>query len=284
MRHSFLALAAAALLSVPGLSSTPAQGQVDFLETHVLDTRFGQVQVIGGDVDQLLWFDGAFLPLPVAQFYWIRAAYGLADESFDWVVVSSHHGGNMCGGFSEYFVLRVGPDGARISPALDACMGILDIRLQPGRIELDLAHRDLGIERETFVFDGTTLTSSLVAQPAVGMAGAGGDVTRWVGRPATDPFGDPAELARFGAVMPPDAVQTLSAAVSLGGSAFQQDGWVLARGCQQHMCNALQGIWGLRIADGAVAAVLFRDGQLAGQFGLAASDPVMQRLIAQYRP
>jgi hypothetical protein len=240
--------------------STPAVAQVQLIEEHVVDTRFGQVQVIGGDVDQQLWFAGEFLPLPVEQLYWIRGVWAAEGADHDWVLATSNHFGNMCGGYLSYYLIRAGADGAAVSPPLDACMGVLDVRAEPDRIELDLTHADLGIARETFAWDGVTLTSTLVPQGAAEAAGPGEAVTRWIGGAPHAIFEDPSERARFGSIMAPDDIQVLSEALSLGQTVEERDGWVVGYGCRQHLCNALQGAWAIRVSDGAVAAAILTYG------------------------
>lgn len=264
-------------------TALPVAAQVELGEHHLLDTRFGQMQVVGGEVDQQLWYSGEFLPLPVAQLYWIRGAFGIEGADHDWVIASSNHFGNACGGYEQWFVIRASAEGATVAPPLNACMGILDVRVAPGHVEVDLAHRDLGIARETFIFDGTTLTSVLVQEGAATPAGAGEDVRRWIGQSSHGIFEDASERARLGSIMSPDQVQMLSTAMSFGHQIEERDGWVLAHSCQQHNCGFSQGVWAVRIADGAAAAVLLRGDPLEVQgFGLI-DDPVVAAFIAEHR-
>lgn len=262
--------------------AAPAAADVAMVQEHVFDTRFGQVQVVGGEVDQRLWFAGDFLDGPDDDNYWIRAGFGMDGEAHDWVIVSSHHMGNMCGGYSAYYLLQVGPEVARVSPRLDACRGIRDVRVLPGEVEVDLSHFDVGISHETFTWDGVTLSSVVVPAADAAPAGAGADVTRWIGDAPNMVFQDAGERARFGAVMSPDEIQVLSEVVSMGDSVFEADGWVIGRGCVRHACNAAQGLWGLRIADGAVAATILTSDGGAQSFGLTA-DPTIATAIAAIR-
>ncbi|MBF9029150.1 hypothetical protein HKCCE3408_01965 [Rhodobacterales bacterium HKCCE3408] len=262
------------------LAALPARADVDLIEVTRLQTRFGEVQVIGGDIDQQLWYDGQFLPLNVAQLYWIRGAWGLADEAQDWVLVSSNHMGNMCGGFENYFLIRAQAGSAQVSPPIDACVGVLDLRVYPGRVEIDMGHADLTIARETISWDGTSMTRTLVPAATQPVPGPGADVTRWIGSGSAQIFQDAGERARFGTVMPPEAVQQLYEVVSLGGSVMQRDGWIMAAGCRPHMCGEVHGAWAIRIADGAVAAALARPGRTWQTYGQA-GDPVFVRWLAE---
>ncbi|MEJ6392466.1 hypothetical protein V8J82_04310 [Gymnodinialimonas sp. 2305UL16-5] len=263
--------------------SAPATAQVDLGEYTVFDTRFGQMQVIGGDIDQRLWFDGSFLDLPIAERYWIRGAFGMEGEAYDWVIASSNHTGNMCGGYSEWFLIRASAEEVRVAPPLNACVGILDVRVLPGQLEVDMGHRDVSISHETFTWDGVTLTSTLVPEAAAAPAGAGPDVTRWIGRTGWELLDDPSERARLGSVMAPDRVQMLSQVMSLGSVGAERNGWVIMSGCQRHQCNFAQGVLAIRISDGAVAAAILT-GELPHieRFGLT-SDPVISATIDQVR-
>jgi hypothetical protein len=265
------------------VGGAPAMGQVQFFEEHVVDTRFGQVQVVGGDVDQQLWFAGEFLPLPIEQLYWLRGAWALAETDHDWVLATSNHYGNMCGGYTSYFIIRASAGGAMVSPPMDACMGILDVRILADRIELDMSPRDPGIEYETFAWDGQTLTNTPVPQAAMQPAGPGEAVTRWIGRDSAQIFEDPAERARFGSAMAPDAIQTLREAVSMGAPVEERDGWIIGRGCQRHLCNVMQGLWAVRIADGAVAAAIISNRAHEHLFGLS-DDPVFGGYLNEMSP
>lgn len=268
-------------------ASLTAGAQVQLGEHHVFDTRFGQVQVVGGDVDQQLWFAGESLPLPTAELYWIRGAFGAEDEDVDWVIASSHHRGNMCGGYIAYFIVEVSAEGARVSPEINACVGILDVRPLPGRVEVDLAHADLEIAREVFAFDGSMLTSTLVPEETATPAGPGAEVTRWIGAQVWEVLDDASERARFGTVMSAEELDALAAAMGLPSDIVEQDGWIIATGCQQHACNLNMGAFGIRIADGAVAAALFTgNGEEVLQraaFGLA-DDPVFAAALEVFRP
>ena len=214
-----------------------------------------------------------------------RGAWGLAnDTQIDWVLIaSSNHRGNMCGGYSEWYVIRVDASGATVAPALDGCNWILDVRVLSGQVEVDMSHPDLTIARETFTWDGVTLTSVLVPELGAAPAGAGAEVTRWIGGQNYDFFRDASERARLGSVMAPDDVQQLSAVMGVADRIVERNGWVILRGCQQHACNVGRGVVAIRIADGAVAAAILTGQSLQPRvFGLA-SDPTVAAAIAEAR-
>lgn len=269
------------LLCAFTLQSGVARAQVELGYHHRFETRWGEMQVVGGDVDQQLWFDGEFLPLPIQPRYWIHGAYGLADEAFDWVLVSHHHGGNSCGG--AYHIIRASGDGLLVSPEIGVCaLPVLDVRVAAGVIEIDLVNTDVAIDRETFAFDGVTLT--VVEDRQVGQGPSQADPRQWVGQHPYRIFEDPAERARFLEIMDEAQLQELSVRIGPANSVIERGGWVLGAGCMAHNCGASRGVWGIRVADGEVAAASMDAGSGRRIYGTVASDPAFQAWIAENAP
>lgn len=251
-----------------------------FAESRNVSTRFGRLWVEGGNRSERLVRDGTDLNLDAAEFYWFRAVYEGGEDS-DYVIASSNHSGNMCGGYEQWFLIRVSAGDTQIAPPLSACANIFNIRVSDGALLFDQNHPDLTISHEAFRWDGVSMTSELVPAPLAAPAGAGDDVTRWIGRYSTEVFGDSSERARLGQIMTPDQVQQLAVAMSFGSQVVERNGWVLAQSCQQHNCGFNRGVWAVRIADGAVAAaILAGDPLQVREFGLT-SDPVVAAAIAE---
>lgn len=270
------------LVAMALLLPLPASAQIDLGYHQIFDTRFGQMQVVGGDETQQLWFEGEFLPLPTQSRYWIHGAYGLADEAFDWVLVSHHHGGNSCGG--AYHIIRASTDGLQISPEIGVCaLPVLDVRVVRGMIEIDLIHMNVAIDRETFAFDGTTLTSVEDRQIAQSAAGLGADITRWIDTHPNELFQDPTERARFGAIMTDADIENLATHVSVATGTFVRDGWVVGQGCFPHNCGNARGIWGIRMSDGLIAAAIMTAGGPFNVYG-AADMPAFAAVMREHAP
>lgn len=269
------------LLAILLLVPLAASAQIELGYHDRFETRFGEMQVVGGEVDQQLWFEGEFLPLPIQSRYFIHGAYGLADEPFDWVLVSHHHGGNSCGG--AYHLIQASSESVLISPEIGDCaMPILDVRVARGMIEIDLMHMDVAIDRETFAFDGATLNS--VEDRQVAEAPSQADPRQWVGQHPYRIFEDPAERARFLQIMSDLQLEELAARVGPANSVIEREGWVLGAGCMSHNCGASRGVWGIRIDDGEVAAVSMDAGLDPRFYGSAVSDPAFQAWIEEHRP
>jgi hypothetical protein len=234
----------------PALANIPAR----MAESANVTTGFGRLWVQSeSEWDQVLLHEGT----PIAAtgpMLWIRSHY--EGEGRDWVIASSNHRGNMCGGWQDWFLIQVSDAGAVVAPPLNACNGITDVRIENNALVLDMTHGDLSVAHETFTWDGITLTSVLVPQAAAIPAGAGADVTRWIGRNTWEMFEDASERARMGTVMSPEDVQELAGAMSFGSQFEQRGDWVVAQSCQRHNCGFNQGVLAIRISDGAVAAAL----------------------------
>lgn len=146
----------AALLSFLLCLSAPASAQMSLGSYHVFDTRFGQVQVLGGDVDQMLWFDGQIIPESETPQIEILGGFARAEDDHDWVLVMRRFraGNDNC--HEMLFILRVAAGSASLSPRLGTCSWEVEsVEVLPGRIEVRMSYQP-GV----FVFDGTTLTNT----------------------------------------------------------------------------------------------------------------------------
>ncbi len=255
----------------------PAVAEVELQYADVLDTRFGELHVEGADFALSLWRDTEDLPLPEDARWWIDwSATGAG--AYDWVIASHHHGGNSCGGAS--YILRISADATDISRPLDGCNGrFLDIRSGADWIEVDRSDTDITITHVTIRWQGDAYTQTSHFAPPAPPAGAGTDVTRWIGQAPYVLFEDASERARMGAVMEPWQVQDLANRVQVSREMLEVGGWVVGTGCMAHACGLEMGAIGLRTVDGAVAAEVRSDGAPTLQYGLAA-DPAFQAAIA----
>jgi hypothetical protein len=269
-----------ALLCV-GLWITPAAAQPALGDHQTFQTRNGLLQVSGDRTAQRLTLDGRTLALAPQPRWWVHGAWGLAEADHDWVLVGWHHGGNSCGGAMH--LMRVAPGGqVAISPEIGSCEGrILDLRVTPAAVEMDISDRDLAVSHRTHRWDGAAYTVTPHAPPPVAPAGAGEAVTRWIGQHPYRPFEDYAEQARFAAIMPADQVTRLFQLIGPANAAVRRGDWVFGAGCQAHNCNGAGGRWGMRISDGAVVAAIVERGAATRLFGPLAGDPAFQAWLAE---
>ncbi|MBF9034641.1 hypothetical protein HKCCE2091_10340 [Rhodobacterales bacterium HKCCE2091] len=262
----------------------PVAAQVELGSYHVFDTRFGQVQVVGGDIDNYLAFEGELRNDLWGARLAILAGYGMEGESHDWLLVRVETGGNGC--YPVHQVVRVSAAGLAASDAFGTCTSqVLDVRVLPGLIELDMSNPDATVPMITYRFDGAVLASTehaVTGRPDP--AGAGEDVLRWLGQHPHALFDDLAERARLETVMTAEEVSDLSDHVFVSDAAFRHGDWVIGKGCMAHQCHVTFGMWAIRIADGAVgAAIIGRDGT-ERLWGHAATDETLRLYVEANRP
>lgn len=263
--------------------ATPARAQVELGEYTSFRTRFGSVAVFQVDewMRGFVW-NGVRIAGIEDRFLSVAGAWGRAEEEFDWVLLSVAHSGNMCP--QRYVLAKVSAAGLQRTAQFGSCIGpVEDIRVEPGRIELDLGNHNVTIARTTFVYDGASLTETNVAQvdQGVSMPGAGPDVTRWVGRHPADVFRDAGERVRFGQIMTAAQMQEVNLRLGPAGPVTQDGGWVLAKGCQAHACNMAGAFWAMEIATGrAVAGIHDRDRPIIWYGGSVMDVPPQVQFLA----
>jgi len=280
------------LIAVICLCPAFAAAQVELGNHSAFSTRFGPIEVrpaptfgetiaVQGVPAQQVF--GPRAQELVGQDVGILGAWARSEEAFDWALVEIRPGGNMCAG--PVYVLQISPDFVNMSEALRDCSTrILDLRVLPGAIEIDLFDPLLEVDRETVRFDGRQLSRTDTPAPVVTAAIGGGEsVSRWLGTSAPEVFSDPAERARFRTVMSNDDIQTLYQQMIVPNPVTRRGDWAVGTGCMRHACNTNRGVWGLRLSDGAVAAAILDTGQGDRFFGLA-GDPTFQATVAEARP
>ncbi len=249
------------------LCAAPAMAQIEFDYAERLDTRFGEIHAVGSDFQFTLWHNQEPLPLP-EDARWFVQWYAQSEAGFDWVLVSHHHGGNSCGGGASY-VLRVGADGVAQSQPISDCDGwFVEIRTEGDVIELDRTDTNILVPLVTLRWQGDAYSETFHYAPPEEAAGSGADVTRWVGALGSDILEDGSERARFAGAMQIWEMQELWTRLLVGGEVMQVGDWVIATGCQPHACGLEMGAIGLRVNDGAVAAIIRSSGDPDRVFGL----------------
>ena len=263
-----------------GVTSAAAQVEPGFFDRF--QTRFGLVEVVGGDNQRTIAVNGQVLPLEPNYSYNILGAWGLADAGQDWVFVQAHHGGNMCG--PGITVLRVSATTIEVLGTLEDCTGFpFETRVYPDAVELDVYDNGFRSDYTTYLFDSAGASRLQVAGvfAAPVAAGPGADAIRWVGAHPYDPFRDASERARFLTIMSEDQIYDLASRIGPANSVIQRGDWVLGAGCQAHACNLAAGLWGIRISDGVPAAAVLEARQPPVAYGAAALDPVFSAWVGE---
>jgi len=264
------------------LVATSAAAQVEPGFFDRFQTRFGLVEVVGGDNQRTIAVNGQVLPLEPNYSYNILGAWGLADAGQDWVFVQAHHGGNMCG--PGITVLRVSATTIEVLGTLEDCTGFpFETRVYPDAVELDVYDNGFRSDYTTYLFDSAGASRLQVAGvfAAPVAAGPGADAIRWVGAHPYDLFRDASERARFLTIMSEDQIYDLASRIGPANSVIQRGDWVLGAGCQAHACNLAAGLWGIRISDGVPAAAVLEARQPPVAYGAAALDPVFSAWVEE---
>lgn len=266
------------------LTAQPGSAEVSLGKFKTIETRFGVLGVVWRpEGTEFVVWNGKPLPgLETAEIT-IGGGYATEGEAFDWVVLQTRHGGNMCP--HEFVLLKVSASGVQRTDQIGTCLGnLVDLRVLPGQLEVELFDSDIRYDRQLFLFTGDSLTQQPVAASAsAAMAQGGADVTRWAGKSLFEVLRDPSEIARFTSIMPADTLEELRRATALPVPAQLQGGWLIGTGCQRHLCNLTAGLWAIRVADGApFGAFVYGDGTpmaVRGDQTLLA-DPVLGRALS----
>jgi hypothetical protein len=229
-------------------------------ETRYGTLTIGTTAVDWGEAQQVL-LDGTPVAGMIDRFVDIRAVAPRPDgDAGDWVLVSLANGGNGCP--MMWAFVSVTPDGATATVPFGTCSeAVLNPRTtEDGFLALDIPSMSPDEEFVTFTYDGNAVSEIVVKRSNDGAvpAGAGDDVTRWIGAHPTDPFADAGERLRFGQWMTDDEVYDLAERVGVGSAVYEAEGWVIGEGFDPKAGGDIAGLWAIRIADGAVLA-LFRD-------------------------
>lgn len=140
------------------LFALPASAQVVLGDHHRFQTRHGELQVLGGEVDQTLALIGSHSNLVEGQRIWIRGAWARGDEAADWVLLGVERFDAPC--VESFMFLRVAADGVSRSPLFPSCHGAVStIELTGGAVALRFA------DGTAHRFDGTTLAAGGAATP-----------------------------------------------------------------------------------------------------------------------
>ena len=273
-----LSLLLALALSLAG----PLRAQVtEFGEFQRAETRFGVVQVTGSAFPRRLAFNGQPTAIEDARI-WILGAYAYPGEAADWLLLGQAHGGNMCP--VSYRLARVSQGGLFATAPLGDCLGgPLELRVLPGRLELDIADPDLRTSHRTYAWAGSGPLSETVVPAALGQGGGAAPlgVSGAMGLLGKHPgavLRDPPVQALFLQFMTPDQLEDIRRRVEVANGITQRPDWIFGQGCMAHQCNVNWGIWGIRLADMSVAAAAITRNAPAQIYGSLAAmqDPIWQ--------
>lgn len=242
-------------------------------------TRFGLLQVVGQRGQQRVVFNGSDLGLENYAFS-IDGVWAVQGGEQDWAVLTSRHGGNMCGGASQIAIMLTAGAAVRTEEFGVCRGGPIDLRVSPEALEVDVSDPAPRVAHQTFRFDGAQLSQTAVAEATAPAAGAGLAVTRWLGKHPQHLFQDPSEQARFARILTPQEMDEMNRRMSGPGGVEQRGDWIVGRACQAHQCNIAAAAWALRISDGAPFAIFYdRGGPVVFAGDQQFADPVIASLL-----
>ncbi|MDE0035064.1 MAG: hypothetical protein OXU75_18315 [Deltaproteobacteria bacterium] len=264
-----------------------------------IDTRFSELEIVerGHDFHELIsngreknWHPAR--PVEGTRnwrlvfetlIYWRRDA--------DVVVLRRLENNNYCGGQYQ-FVLVPATGHEQASKPGPACSGsILQMRVSPRAIELDVVPIPIrpDLSHLTLRYDGSEMEEIEVPRDdsRARIAGAGKDVTRWIGVHPAEILDDATERRRFATIMTPaelyDLVRNTRAAYP--AESRLANGFLVARGCSHPSCQDMYGAIAIELATGRPYALIYNREtglKVYGSSTLAKGAESLQNIAAEW--
>lgn len=206
----------------------------------------------------------------------------------DVIVLGRLETSNVCWGRYQFIVVpREGLPWAT-EPSESCSFGPIAMRISHEKIELDTVVRRPDLAYVTIQFDGDALRELEVPRTDFGaeIAGAGPDVTRWVGAHIAGILDESSERLRFGTIMRPEDLYELVHNTYLMTSDDQfglLEGVLVAWGCRPHNCGDAKGGIAIEVATGRPYAAICAPEYGLRVFGATREDlpDPMQEIVAQ---
>lgn len=250
-----------------------------------LFTRFSELEIVDRDYDlQELtsngregnWHPGRAVEgtlhwrlVVKTRIFWRRDA--------DVVVLRRLENNNYCGGRYQFVLIPETGRERASKPSTDCSGGILEMRVSSRAIELDIYTGEPD-SHLTLRYDGSGMEEIVVLRDDSGarIAGAGEDVTRWIGVHPFEILDDPTERRRFATIMEDAELYDLVRNTYVGSSAESRlvNGKLVAWGCRSVACHDKAGAIAVEIATGRPYALIYdRDTGLKVYGGSLAEAP-----------
>ncbi|MBL9046044.1 MAG: hypothetical protein JNK34_01855 [Tabrizicola sp.] len=232
-----------------------------------MQTRFGTLEILGpGDGSQ---DSRVFLTSKGERAQLLGGSRFSFHQRIDWgkkgevVIFRLWSGGAHC--CDSYQIVRLTGDGAVVSKEFgehghdfhgfhitDEVISFRMVRDFPANIDYQRVD-----------YDGLSATVTNVMKNDTGVlpAGAGDEVTRWIGASASQIFEDPAERVRFRQIMSDADLKRFRTVIANFGHYEIREGMLLATGCWPSQCHDKYGFVGIEVATGIPFAVEFHEGK-----------------------
>lgn len=192
----------------------------------------------------------------------------------DVVLLQRLHTSNACIGRHQFVLVPRHGFPLASRPSETCSNEIIAMRVSHDEIELDVALRRPDLTHVTLRFDGSALqeTEILRDDSNAEIAGAGPDVTRWVGRSPAALLDDPSERRRFETIMRREELHELVGNTYLYTRETRLVGDILiTEGCRPHNCP-VRGVIAIEVSTGRPYAMIYDPEDDLRVFGGALSD------------
>ena len=250
-------------LAIPAilLSTVPASADSFF-------TRFSELEIVdrGHHLQELIsngregnWHPGRSVEgtlhwrlVMKSRIYWRQDA--------DVIILRRLENNNFRGGRYQFVLVPETGRERTGKPSTDCSGKILQMRVSPGAIELDVYNAEPHLSHVTLRYDGSELVEIDVPRDdsRARIAGDGKDVTRWIGVHPSVVLDDPPERRRFATIMADAELYDLvrNTKATYPAESRLADGTLVAWDCRRSACQDMYGAIAIELATGRPYALI----------------------------
>ena len=213
----------------------------------------------------------------------------LVESKFPWrpdadvIVLARLEVSNACWARFQFIVVSEKGYPRASKPSESCPLGLIAMRVSHEKIELDTSTRRPDLSHVTLRFDGEAIQELEVPRDDSGAqtAGAGPEVTRWIGVHPSLILDESSERRRFATIMDREDLYELvrNTRVSDSANARLVDRVLVAWGCRAHECPDAQAAIAIEVATGRPYAVICTHERGSSTFG-GAPDELPEHLQA----
>lgn len=231
------------------------------LAEEAYDSPSGKVR-IEGEFNQMhrLFIGDTVMPLEGYASAWLGERVG------NLVLVGMSSGGTACP--ATFAWLDTTPGKLRLTDTFGTCSDTVEVSHTSETVTVTMPSMDPSRGMVAFDFDGKSVRERVLGLQASGITGEGPEA--WIGKGAYDYLTAPENEPQLIELMGWDALDNArrASAISSEAKALQVDGeWLVASGCQRHLCDTNFTAVALHRKTGTPVVALKRDGEEGKLFG-----------------